>query len=225
MLYVPPGQFIMGSESEYEDDEKPVRLVYLDAFWIDQTEVTNGMYIKCLKAGTCQTPSYIYRATPSENFYKRKYSNYPVNYVDWYAATVYCAWAGARLPGEAEWEKAARGTDGRIYPWGNADADPTRARYSQIWGDPVEVGSYPAGASPYGALDMAGNLLEWVNDWYDIYPGGTSPASTHYGMVYKVIRGGSWYSNVAFINSSNRSHQLPTDTDSEIGFRCAHSLP
>jgi formylglycine-generating enzyme required for sulfatase activity len=160
MVYVPEGEFLMGSPSgQGNDDEHPQHTVYLDAFWIDQTEVTNAQYRKCLEAGVCRKPvcwdNSDYNA-PDQ----------PVVCVSWGDARTYCEWAGVRLPSEAEWEKAARGTDGRVYPWGNEAPICERANYAVCVGKAASAGSYPAGVSPYGALDMAGNVWEWVADWY-----------------------------------------------------------
>jgi eukaryotic-like serine/threonine-protein kinase len=173
MVFVPEGTFFMGENydaifnycsgyygncqvlSEEFKRDGPRHTVYLDAFWMDKTEVTNGMYALCVQAGDCQPPTFF--SDPILSYKDPQNSRYPVNYVDWYSASSYCQWAGARLPTEAEWEKAARGTDGRIYPWGEGSAE-GRINTSMSWDGPEEVGKYPLGASPYGALDMAGNV-------------------------------------------------------------------
>jgi len=170
MVYVPAGEFIMGSD-EGDSDEQPVHTVYLDAFYIDKYEVTNAQYRRCVEAGAYSLPHSTDRYTDPN------YAEYPVVYVDWYQAEAYCRWAGKRLPTEAEWEKAARGTEGRIWPWGNAfdgskvnscdkncPYDYNDASVDDGYADTAPVGSYPAGASPCGALDMAGNVWEWVAD-------------------------------------------------------------
>ena len=166
LLYVPAGEFLMGaasSDAQAAENEKPQHIVYLDAFWIDQTEVTNAMYIKCYQAGACQAPSMGHSSSRLNGYYSNsQFANDPVTYVFIEEAKDYCEWAGRRLPTEAEWEKAARGTDGRMYPWGNDAPDRTRLNYNQEVGDTTQVGAYPTGASPYGALDMAGNVQEWV---------------------------------------------------------------
>ena len=165
-VFVPAGEFLMGSAEGDTDagaSEKPQHTVYLDAFWIDRVEVTNAMYARCVEAGACKTPTAY--GNPSTNYLKAGLENYPVVFVSWSDAQAYCQWAGGRLPTEAEWEKAARGTDGRIYPWGNEPPNAQRCNFAQEHGGPdapanpeTPVGAYPAGASPYGALDMAGNV-------------------------------------------------------------------
>jgi len=185
MMPVPAGRFLMGSTSadpKAGSDEKPQHSVYLDAFWIDRTEVTNAQYVQFLNAlgghtGTCG--GHDCAETQVEDKYSHilnldgryavesGFEEHPATQVSWYGAQAYCAWAGARLPTEAEWEKAARGTDGRLYPWGNEAPDCEKAQYGDCGGATVPVGGRPAGASPYGVLDMAGNVWEWVGDWYD----------------------------------------------------------
>ena len=156
----------MGSNSD-RDDEKPVHIVYLDAYWIDKTEVTNAEYAKCESARVCKPPISYESLTRFSYYGTEQYANYPVVYVTWTQAKTFCLWSGARLPTEAEWEKAARGTDGRIYPWGNYYTTSALLNYNSNVGDTTAVGKYPSGASIYGALDMSGNVWEWVADWYD----------------------------------------------------------
>jgi eukaryotic-like serine/threonine-protein kinase len=222
MVYVPAGDFNMGS-SAGTADEQPEHSVYLDAFWIDKTEVTNGMYSQCVQSGSCLKP-YNQSNTHFNYYPDPTYANYPVIDLKWSSAEVYCAWAGRRLPVEAEWEKAARGTDGRTYPWGNTLPNSTLLNFNTPAGDTLRVGSYPNGASPYGALDMAGNVTEWVADWYDAGYYGISPQSNPAGPaegLYKVLRGGSWHSDVYSVRSADRHYLAPDTRDIVVGFRCA----
>jgi formylglycine-generating enzyme required for sulfatase activity len=227
MVFVPAGEFLMGSHDNrgrMYDDEKPQHKVYLDAFWIDKTEVTNAQYKKCVAAGKCQSSNYADDARFNGDAQ-------PVVGVSWNDAKTYCEWAGARLPTEAEWEKAARGTDGRLYPWGNGPDTCEYAVTNDGSGDGCgqggkawPVGSKPRGASPYGALDMAGNVLEWVADWYDGSYYARSPGRNPTGPdsgESKVLRGGSW---LGHIRSDRRNEDHPDTTLSTLyGFRCARS--
>lgn len=221
MVGVPAGDFEMGSEVE-GNYEKPVHTVYLDGYWIDQTEVTNAQYARCVQAGACSAPASNSSRRVDGYFDDPAYADYPVIWVSWEQAQEYCNWAGARLPTEAEWEKAARGTDGRSYPWGEG-IDCERANYGFCVGDTVSVGSYPKGASPYGALDMAGNVWEWVADWFtDGYP--QSPRENPSGPAsgnYRVLRGGSWFDDGFVVRSSYRLSEAPLEAYNNLGFRCA----
>jgi formylglycine-generating enzyme required for sulfatase activity len=217
LLYVPAGEFTMGSDAGH-NNEKPVHTVYLDAFWIDQTEVTNDMYKICVGSGKCAKPS-------SLDYYG--FTNYPVVYVNWNDAAAYCGWAGRRLPTEAEWEKAARGTDGRTYPWGDELPNNNLLNYNRpTLGDIAEVGSYPSGVSPYGAYDMAGNVWEWVNDWYGkTYYQSSSPSNPlgPESGEYRVIRGGAWNDVGSSARVTYRNWNVPADEYySSVGFRCAN---
>jgi len=219
LLYIPAGEFTMGS-NDGKSDEQPVHKVYLDAFWIDKTEVTNKMYALCVVAGFCQEPTNKLSATHASYYGNSDFDNYPVINVDWNMAMAYCEWAGRRLPTEAEWEKAARGENTFTYPWGNSVTNNNLLNYNSAVRDTTEVGKYSDGASPYGALDMAGNVDEWVNDWYDVYPGGDPSANSDFGQTYRVLRGGSFSSSV---RSAFRGRLVPSDTYYTWGFRCSRS--
>jgi formylglycine-generating enzyme required for sulfatase activity len=223
LVYVPAGPFLMGSPSGY-GDEQPQHTVTLDAFWIDRTEVTNSMYARCVEAGACQRPRRNTSNIYDVYYFGEQYTGFPVIYVDWEDARSYCEWAGRRLPTEAEWEKAARGTEGFIYPWGNDPADENRANFGHNLTDVTAVDAYPAGASPYGALDMAGNVMEWVADWYaaDYYAGSpqANPPGPESGER-RVLRGGSWVYQANGIRTAYRHSQAPDDADFQAGIRCA----
>ena len=195
MVFVLPGEFLMGSVKAGDADEQPQHSVYLDAFWIDKYEVTNAQYKRCVDAGRCSMPLSTKSETRELYYGNPQYENYPVVAVSWNDAKTFCESVGKRLPTEAEWEKAARGTDARVYPWGN-QFDKTRANVGEgSQGDTTAVGSYPTGASPYGIMDLAGNVWEWVQDWYDPNYYRTSPRNNPMGPssgTYRTIRGGSW---------------------------------
>lgn len=227
MVLVPEGKFTMGSENG-DLNERPVHEVFLDTFYIDKFEVTNARYRDCVLAGVCQAPLQAISSTRPDYFDSSAFDNYPVIYVSWEMATTYCTWRGARLPTEAEWEKAARGTDARLYPWGN-EIDASYANYKLNVGDTTQVGGYEAGKSPYGAYDMSGNVWEWVNDWFqDNYyvtlgdhasnpPGPTSGKD-------KVLRSGSFYYGDYVARTSNRGWSGPNTVGSGFGIRCAAGL-
>lgn len=237
MVYVPAGEFWMGcssNEIKCSDGEWPQHKVYIDAFYIDKYKVTQGEYDQCVSTGECRS--------------NQKYDGFtgdrqPVVGVDWNDANSYCTWAGKRLPTEAEWEKAARGTDGRIYPWGNefdgrkvnfcdkhCSKDWSLKRVDDGYSKTAPVGSYPSGASPYGAMDMAGNVWDWVNDWYDGRYYSSSPERNPKGpegpvsgYPYRVLRGGSWSSFPELLRSSHRAWDSPVTRKDGIGFRCSRT--
>ncbi|MBV6402586.1 MAG: Hercynine oxygenase [Anaerolineales bacterium] len=236
MMYVPAGAFSMGSDS---GDEKPIHSVTLDAYYIDKYEVTNAAYKRCVDAGVCDPPKLSSSYTRDAYYGNPEFDEYPVIYVDWNMANAYCEWRGNRLPTEAEWEKAARGLDGRTYPWGDA-FDGTKLNFcdkncSFDWGDKSvddgyadtsPVGSYESGKSPYGLYDMAGNVWEWVADWYDSSYYSNSPSSNPLGPSsggYRVLRGGSWYNYVNSARASYRSRNGLASVSNLIGFRCSRS--
>jgi len=225
MRLVPAGKFTMGSDNG-NPDEKPSHTISLGAFYMDKYEVTNALYNDCVDAGECQPPHQTYSITYPHYYGNTQFDNYPVIYVDWNQATSYCGWRGGRLPSEAEWEYAARGTDGRTYPWGEG-LDQSHANYNG--NDTTVVGSYKSGKSPFGLYDMAGNVWEWVNDWYDEKYYQSSPLSNPPGPaigVYRVLRGGSWdkknYGD-DYLRSASRRSYGPGAFDGVVGFRCALS--
>jgi len=225
LLYVPAGEFTMGSTSGF-DNERPAHTVHLDEFWIDQTEVTVHMYSLCVKAKVCKEPSNKASSLYSNYYGSPDFEDYPVIHVDWKMAKTYCEWADRRLPTEAEWEKAARGEQALTYPWGNEEPNHHLLNFDNPIGELTAVGSYPSGASPFGALDMAGNAWEWVADWYSETYYASSPASNppgpHSGQE-RVLRGGSWRDHSLLVRPSSRNHARPDDACVNCGFRCAVS--
>ena len=223
MFYIPAGEFTMGSNNAY-NDESPVHTVYLDAYYMDKYEVTNAQYEEFMKATERSAPEHW-------NDSQFNAPVQPVVGVTWKDAEAYCKWAGKRLPTEAEWEKAARGTDGRKYPWGNerptceyavTDLVGSGCGENRTW----SVGSKPKGVSPYGVHDMAGNVWEWVNDWYDSEYYSKSPNRNPTGPnsgTDKGLRGGSWYTLPLFLRAALRSWSNPDLRDVSIGFRCSRA--
>ena len=239
MRLVPQGEFTMGSNADdalaecekYGSDcdrgayldEEPPHTVTLDAFYIDTYEVTNALYAECVNASVCQPPTSTGSNTRSSYYGNPEFDDFPVIYVDWDMATTFCEWRGARLPTEAEWEKAARGTDARPYPWG-AEADNSYANYGVQEGDTREIADYESGKSVYGLYDMAGNVWEWVADWYSDTYYQESPSSNPTGPDSgdgRVVRGGSWYDPANLIRTSVRNTFDTNFADNNFGIRCA----
>ncbi|NSW53043.1 MAG: SUMF1/EgtB/PvdO family nonheme iron enzyme [Anaerolineae bacterium] len=224
IVFVPEGKFTMGSEQggQYE---RPAHMVNLSGFWIDQYEVTNGQYEECVRNGACDRPG---GGTPNSNtrsayYGAEEYANYPVIFVRWDQANDYCRWVGGRLPTEAEWEKAARGTDSRMYPWGNTVPGGIYLNYAGLVNDTTQVGTYPKGASPYGAMDMAGNVLEWTADWFgETYyrTGDTDNPNGPESGDLKVIRGGGFGFDANSVRTFFRHAIDPAFMYPDLGFRC-----
>lgn len=233
MVLVSAGEFLMGCVSGdevvdlCEQSELPLHTVYLDEFYIDKTEVTNAQYAQCVKAGVCDPPSQSFSTSREWYYGNPEYDNYPVIFVTWYNAQDYCAWAGKRLPTEAEWEKAAGGTTATIYPWGDHGPEYPSVNYNNtLTRDTKEVGQSSYWASSYGAFDMAGNVNEWVGDWYSESYYSVSPDTNPQGpdgSTYKVIRGGSWISYEEGLRVAARDYIQPNNSHGSIGFRCASS--
>jgi formylglycine-generating enzyme required for sulfatase activity len=216
MALVPAGEFTMGNENG-DSDEQPVHQVYLDAYYIDKFEVTNALYKACVNIGGCS------ELKNTGRYKDLDYKNYPVVFVDWNQAITYCKWRGGGLPTEAQWEKAARGTDGRTYPWGEGISC-SRANYRDCISDTNAVGSYVGGVSLYGAYDMAGNVWEWVQDWYSAEYYVVSPNKNPLGPksgTYHVVRGGAWDFTAEYVTSSDRFWGTPDSASNNFGFRCA----
>lgn len=228
MLKVTAGEFTMGTNDRLPD-EGPEHKVTLPDFYIDEYEVTNLQYKQFIDATNRRSPKHFRNRTFPEGK-----ADHPVTYVTWYDANQYCAWAGKRLPTEQEWEKAARGNDGRWYPWGN-DFDTAKANTPQRWmaleqdGDTTPVGSFKAGVSAYGIYDLSGNVWEWTASWYKPHPGNTR-ITENYGENYKVLKGGSWWDCTFYkcgisAPSYNRSFFLQSTKNKSFGFRCASDKP
>lgn len=218
MVEIPAGEFTMGNDAG-DDDEKPAHTVTLEAFEIDLFEVTNAEFAKFVEATGYQTEAEK-AGEAGWRAYAEGKDNHPVVKVTWNDANAYCQWLGKRLPTEAEWEKAARGTDGRTYPWGN-EWDPAKANVKESgFRGTIAVGSLGEGASPYGVFDMAGNVWEWTADWYQAYPGSTYQ-SEYFGEKFRVTRGGGWFQEADKVTTFNRSATDPKAANDDLGFRCA----
>jgi serine/threonine-protein kinase len=230
-VYVPAGEFTMGNDAG-PADQQPAHSVFLESFWIDRLEVTNAHYALCVAAGLCTLPEKTSSITRAQYFGLPEYANYPVVYVSWFQAKDYCQWAGRRLPTEAEWEKAARGGDGRVYPWGSDAPDAALLNFRAAgFGDTVAVGNYAGNLSPYNAMDMAGNVSEWVEDFYDpnyyrVSPkdNPTGPAKTGCeGGDCRVLRGGNWNGTPEDVTTTFRLFYGPGDSRDAFGIRCART--
>jgi serine/threonine-protein kinase len=246
-IYIPAGEFIMGSDDNDAQDstekgraypEQPVHSVFLDDYWIDKYEVTNGQYALCVEAGACQPPYLSSSETRRSYFDNPEFSDYPVIWVSWYMAKDYCEWAGRRLLTEAEWEKASRGTDGRKYPWGNEPVTGERANlcdtnclrtianenFDDGYADTAPVGSYPAGASPYGVMDMSGNVWEWTSTLIQPYPYDAGDGREDLEVSgERVWRGGPWSNGYWWMRSSVRYRSVPFYWYVNLGLRCGAS--
>jgi formylglycine-generating enzyme required for sulfatase activity len=242
LLYVPAGDFTMGSD-DGDDDEKPAHTIYLDTFWIDQTEVTNAMYAMCVGDDECDPPNST-RSLSRDGYYgNNQFDNFPVIYASWNDANAYCSWADRRLPTEAEWEKAASWDEKNQlkhkYPWGDdfianllnfcdksCSFNHTDTNWDDGYSDTSPVGNYLNGASFYGALDMAGNVWEWVSDWYDSSFYNNSPPSNPQGPASgqkRILRGGSWFDDFSIVHSFSRLPVEPSTSFYHFGIRCARS--
>lgn len=230
IVLIPAGDFLMGSDKSNDPyfwgAEAPEHTVTLESFWIYQTEVTQGMYQRCDDANACPAPVMINHPV-AQQYGNPRFEDYPVVMVTWQSALAYCQWAGGRLPTEAEWEKAARGTDGRLFPWGDEPSADGLANYSSS--SPEQVGTYPLGSSPYGVYDMAGNVLEWVNDYFEPLYYEYSPLENPIGPASgsrRVIRGGAFNQNgVDGLRTVARASLKPADTKISVGFRCVVDTP
>lgn len=224
MVKVTAGEFTLGTDHRLPD-EGPSHKRYLPSFYIDVFEVTNLQYQRFIQEKNHRSPAHFRNRSHPEGR-----ADHPVNFVSWFDAKAYCEWAGKRLPSNAEWEKAARGTDQRTYPWGDTFSI-DHANTSMLWktikqeGDTTPVGAFPKGASPYGVHDMSGNVWEWTSSKYERYPGNDTPAET-YLSNYRTLKGGSWW-DCSFYQCGisapvfNRSFFSPKMRNETIGFRCA----
>jgi formylglycine-generating enzyme required for sulfatase activity len=242
LVFVPAGEFTMGVN---EDDdplfwgaEGPAHEVDLDEFWIYRMEVTNEMYQMCVAEGKCPRPSKTTSSISEDYYGNEKYHDYPVIHVSYTHAVSYCNWAGGKLPTEAQWEKAARGTQSYSYPWGDQGPDSELANlcgsecidgserdsnHSDDFPGPAPVGGFPLGASPYSAFDMAGNVWEWVFDYFDSYYYSRSSYDNPRGPANgtrRVIRGGSWSNPRSGARTVARASLNPDDFTDTVGFRC-----
>jgi formylglycine-generating enzyme required for sulfatase activity len=219
MVWVPEGEFTMGSDGDpaASADEKPQHRAHVKDFWISRTEVTNAQYALCVEAGACTAPD-------NQDYDQLEFANRPVADVSWQDANAYARWAGGRLPTEAEWEKACRGTDARIYPWGNEVPTDKLLNYDvPIGGATTDVGSYSQGASPYGLLDMMGNVWEWTSSEFRGYPYAEKDGREDADAAKRVLRGGAYYEVAANVRCAVRIWNLPGDRYKGFGFRVVAS--
>lgn len=242
MQLIPAGDFLMGDnidkalasctkyidncQTSWFENSAPLHTIYLASYYIDTYEVTNSQYKTCVDAGMCIPPKANNSGTRNNYYNDPQYSSYPVVYVDWNMAQSYCEWRGGYLPSEAQWEKAARGTDGRTYTWGE-DLSCEKTNYLGCVGNTVSVGTYINGTSPYEIHDMSGNVSEWVSDWYSENYYSESPKSNPLGpnqSLTKIIRGGSWFGYELFTDTSIRVAVDITFADDFVGFRCASNI-
>jgi formylglycine-generating enzyme required for sulfatase activity len=208
---------------EEDAAKRPAHTIYMDAFYMDVYEATNARYAQSVEAGVCTEPSSRSSYTRESYYGDPAYDDYPVGHVNWEQAKIYCDWRGARLPTEAEWEKAARGgLVGKLYPWGHQEPDCSRVNFSGCKGDTVKVGSYPLNG--YGLFDMAGNVWEYVWDWYSESYYVDSPSQDPIGLedgLIRVMRGGSGFEEASFLRAANRGWDIPFSQTAYSGFRCA----
>jgi formylglycine-generating enzyme required for sulfatase activity len=247
-VYIPAGEFLMGSDgfnavynttTAHDYQETPMHTVYLDGYWIDKYEVKNSQYALCVDAGACEHPYRFDSETRPKYYNNEEYSNYPVIWVSWYMSQTYCQWAGRRLPTEAEWEKAARGTEGNKYPWGNDFVnDPlaneranwcdvnclrtiSNGRWDDGYADTSPVGNYPAGASPYGVMDMAGNVWEWTTTILSLYPYDPNDGREDNDVLAdRIWRGGPWSNGLWYLRTTVRHYSPQWYWYVNLGFRC-----
>ena len=233
-VVIPAGEFFFGCDPQHNGgfeclpDELPLQKQYLETFAIDKYEVTNAHYARCVAAGACKQPVYTYSATREFYYDNPAYANYPVSGVSWNEAYAYCTWVGGRLPSEAEWEKAARGETMRAYPWGDEEpncnvANSRDDRMGICVGDTARVGSYPLGTSPYGVMDMAGNVWEWVMDYYSVTAEGTQVKIDPLIMgvdYHRLVKGGAWDYSWSWMRIAYNSEHDPDEHKISFGFRC-----
>jgi formylglycine-generating enzyme required for sulfatase activity len=217
-VYIPAGEFTMGSNNGGNARSLQEHAVYLDAYWINQIEVTNAMYALCYEAGQCRHPAHY-----NSYFDDPAFADYPVDYINWYEAQAFCSWEGGRLATEAEWEKVARGPNEFRYPWGNAAPDNTLLNFDGYYAEPRPAYDYLTGISPYGVLNMAGNVQEWVADWYSPDYYSDSPHENPPGPpagTLKVLRGGGFWDNATEVQTYYRFKHDPASSGQHRGIRC-----